>query len=52
MSDGFEEQSEPIDVIEEHNLEHADAASEGNVDPSEEQPAKTKDGRKGVSSRL
>lgn len=50
MSDGFEEQSEPIDVIEEHNLEHA--ASEGNVDPSEDQPAKTKDGRKGVSSRL
>lgn len=49
MSDGFEEQSEPIDVIEEHNLEQADAASEGNV---EEQPAKTKDGRKGVSSRL
>lgn len=52
MSDGFEEESDPVDVNEEHNLEYADASSEGNVDPSEDEPAKTKDGRKGVSSRL
>lgn len=52
MSDGFEDDSEPTDIVDEHNLEHADAASEDNVEQAEDEPAKTKEGRKGVSSRL